>query len=385
MNRALGLLYPRTIVAMLATVARTQWTGRRVAAGIGTGSALSGCARVRRQVGGTAPARPQCWYAAIRSRRSAQVQFRPVPRCDDCRRWRPHPDAGPHRRAHAHHVRDASPGGGAHGRHGFVNVAATKAANDMLRGFTEHSRSGGSRIRTEARHRRRPRAGPADLAVRRVHLANAAATATSACRTTCLRARATLHSASASERPPSLMTPDAVRLRTREQLALGASQVKLMAGGGVASNYDPLDVTQYTVPELRAAVEAAENWGTYVTVHAYTPRAVRQAIEAGVRCIDHGQLLDDATATADGREGRVVELAAVSRRSTLGIPRGLGKLAKKQLEMFNGTDTALCPAPGSTSSRRAWGTDTLFDANVAATQGDAACQDGALVHASRRC
>ncbi len=75
--------------------------------------------------------------------------------------------------------------------------------------------------------------------------------------------------------------PDTVRVRAREQLALGASQVKLMAGGGVASGYDPLDVTQYTVPELRAAVEAAENWGTYVTVHAYTPRAVRQAIEAG--------------------------------------------------------------------------------------------------------
>ena len=67
---------------------------------------------------------------------------------------------------------------------------------------------------------------------------------------------------------------DAVRRRAREQLAQGASQLKLMAGGGVASSYDPLDVTQYTVPELRAAVEAAENWGTYVTVHAYTPRAV---------------------------------------------------------------------------------------------------------------
>jgi imidazolonepropionase-like amidohydrolase len=74
---------------------------------------------------------------------------------------------------------------------------------------------------------------------------------------------------------------NAVRVRAREQLALGASQIKLMAGGGVSSNYDPLDVTQYTVAELRAAVEAAENWGTYVTVHAYTPRAVRQALEAG--------------------------------------------------------------------------------------------------------
>jgi imidazolonepropionase-like amidohydrolase len=94
-----------------------------------------------------------------------------------------------------------------------------------------------------------------------------------------------------------------VRRRVREQLALGASQIKLMAGGGVASSYDPLDVTQYTVQELRAAVEATENWGTYVTVHAYTPRAVRQAIEAGVKCIDHGQLLGDATVKLMAEKG----------------------------------------------------------------------------------
>jgi imidazolonepropionase-like amidohydrolase len=97
--------------------------------------------------------------------------------------------------------------------------------------------------------------------------------------------------------------PDEVRLRAREQLALGASQIKLMAGGGVSSSYDPLDVTQYTVPELRAAVEAADNWGTYVTVHAYTPRAVRQAIEAGVKCIEHGQLLDEPTVKLMAEKG----------------------------------------------------------------------------------
>jgi imidazolonepropionase-like amidohydrolase len=62
--------------------------------------------------------------------------------------------------------------------------------------------------------------------------------------------------------------PGKVRKRAREQLALGASQIKMMAGGGVASNFDPLDVTQYTVEELRAGVEAAENWNTYATVHA---------------------------------------------------------------------------------------------------------------------
>jgi imidazolonepropionase-like amidohydrolase len=91
-------------------------------------------------------------------------------------------------------------------------------------------------------------------------------------------------------------SPDEVRLRTREQLMKGATQIKLMAGGGVASPYDPLDVAQYTEAEFRAAVEAAENWGTYVTVHAYTPKAIKTAIAGGVKCIDHGQLADEASA-----------------------------------------------------------------------------------------
>lgn len=82
---------------------------------------------------------------------------------------------------------------------------------------------------------------------------------------------------------------------TRENLRFGASQIKMMAGGGTSSDYDPLDVTQYTLDELRAGVEAASDWNTYVTVHAYTPKAVRRAIEAGVKCIEHGQLLDEDT------------------------------------------------------------------------------------------
>ncbi|MGG5577234.1 amidohydrolase family protein [Myroides sp. C15-4] len=86
-----------------------------------------------------------------------------------------------------------------------------------------------------------------------------------------------------------------VTVAAREQLRKGASQLKVMAGGGVATIYDPLDAAQYTTKEIKAAVDAAENWGTYVTVHAYTPKAVRQAIDAGVKCIDHGHLLDEAT------------------------------------------------------------------------------------------
>src|SRR5690349_12353971 len=90
-------------------------------------------------------------------------------------------------------------------------------------------------------------------------------------------------------------SPDEVRLRAREQLRQGASQIKLMAGGGVNSPNNPIESIQFTEPEIRAAVEAAENWGTYVTVHAYTPPAIRQAVAAGVRCVDHGQLIDEPT------------------------------------------------------------------------------------------
>lgn len=76
-----------------------------------------------------------------------------------------------------------------------------------------------------------------------------------------------------------------VHLRTREQLMMGASQIKLAAGGGVASNYDPIDVSEYTEAEIRAAVEDAENWGTYVTVHAYTPRKWRSRPESNASSI----------------------------------------------------------------------------------------------------
>lgn len=98
-------------------------------------------------------------------------------------------------------------------------------------------------------------------------------------------------------------SPDEVRLRAREQLRLGASQIKLMGGGGVSSQLNPIESTQYTEAELRAAVEAAENWGTYVAVHAYTPRSIRQAVAAGVKCIEHGQLIDEPTARLLAEKG----------------------------------------------------------------------------------
>ncbi len=89
--------------------------------------------------------------------------------------------------------------------------------------------------------------------------------------------------------------PDEVTRAVRESLRLGATAIKVMAGGGVSSDYDPIDTVQYTVAELRAAVEAAAGWNTYVAVHAYTDAAVRNALEAGVKVIEHGHLLSEST------------------------------------------------------------------------------------------
>lgn len=163
-------------------------------------------------------------------------------------------------------------------------------------------------------------------------------------------------------------SPDTVRLRAREQLALGATQIKLMAGGGVASSYDPLDVTQYSVPELRAAVEAAQNWGTYVTVHAYTPRAIRQAIEAGVQCIDHGQLIDEPTAALMAKNGTWLSLQPFIEGEGANVyPEGSPNRAK-QREMFAGTDNAYALAK-KYKLKVAWGTDILFNPQNLRLQG----------------
>ena len=87
----------------------------------------------------------------------------------------------------------------------------------------------------------------------------------------------------------------------------------------MASPHSPLDVTTFTEPELRAAVEAAEDWGTYVTVHAYTPASIARAIRAGVKCIEHGHLMDEETAALDRQTGRLVEHPALSGRAGRGV------------------------------------------------------------------
>ncbi|MGX5818885.1 amidohydrolase family protein [Chitinophaga lutea] len=160
---------------------------------------------------------------------------------------------------------------------------------------------------------------------------------------------------------------DAVLKRSREQLMLGASQLKLMAGGGVSSVYDPLDVSQYTEEELHAAVEAARNWGTYVTVHAYTSLAVQTAIKAGVLCIEHGQMVDEATAKMIADKG-IWWCLQPFIEDEHGNKKSNPASAAKQKEMYAGTDHAMEYAK-KYKAKIAWGTDALFNAENATAQG----------------
>jgi imidazolonepropionase-like amidohydrolase len=91
---------------------------------------------------------------------------------------------------------------------------------------------------------------------------------------------------------------DDVRQAVREQLRHDVDQIKIMASGGAMSPGDELDTTQYSVEELRAAVDEARAVGKYVFAHAYSAAAVRRALEAGVRSIEHGNLIDAETAGA---------------------------------------------------------------------------------------
>ncbi len=112
---------------------------------------------------------------------------------------------------------------------------------------------------------------------------------------------------------------DATLVAVRENLKNGATQIKIMGGGGVMSEFDPIHTLQPSPEEIRAAVQAAGDWGTYVLAHAYTSDAVRRLVENGVRCIEHGLLIDDATA-------KLVADRGVAISTQLTIYRMLGSM-----------------------------------------------------------
>jgi imidazolonepropionase-like amidohydrolase len=106
----------------------------------------------------------------------------------------------------------------------------------------------------------------------------------------------------------------------RENLRFGATQIKIMGGGGVMSDYDPIHSLQPSPAEIRAAVQAASDFGTYVLAHAYTSEAVRRLVDNGVRCIEHGLLIDDETARFVKKNNVVISTQLVVYRALKDLP-----------------------------------------------------------------
>jgi imidazolonepropionase-like amidohydrolase len=121
--------------------------------------------------------------------------------------------------------------------------------------------------------------------------------------------------------------PDQMRWAAREELRRGADQLKVMASGGVMSPTDKLEATQFSLAELQAAVEVAQATGSYVLAHAYTPDAIRVAVAAGVRSIEHGNLIDEPTAQLMAERGvfLVPTLVTYEKLYEEGEQRGLSR------------------------------------------------------------
>jgi imidazolonepropionase-like amidohydrolase len=162
-------------------------------------------------------------------------------------------------------------------------------------------------------------------------------------------------------------SPDEVRLRAREQFMQGAVLLKLTAGGGVSSPHSPLDVTTFTAPELRAAVEIAENWGTYVAAHAFTPEAIEMAITAGVKCIEHGFLMSEADAKLIAEKDIWLSLQPLHELMRTSLREGSVERAKAD-EVWPGIGRTYELAK-KYKIKTAWGTDILFSRALAKQQG----------------
>jgi imidazolonepropionase-like amidohydrolase len=128
--------------------------------------------------------------------------------------------------------------------------------------------------------------------------------------------------------------PDEVRRAARDQLRHDVDQIKVMASGGAMSPGDELDTTQYTVEEMRAAVDEARAVGKYVLAHAYSPSAVKNALHAGVRCIEHGNLIDESGAREIKRAGAYLVPTMVTYEAIWREGKSYG-VSEHQLQKIN--------------------------------------------------
>jgi len=158
---------------------------------------------------------------------------------------------------------------------------------------------------------------------------------------------------------------DAVRVAIREELLKGATQIKIMASGGVASPSDPIHYLGFSADEIRAAVEETANAGTYVLAHAYTARAIRRAVELGVRTIEHGNLVDDDAAQVMAERGAfmVPTLITYEALATEGARFGLPPASVEKIESVRGAGLRALEIVARAGVRIGFGTDLLGESH----------------------
>lgn len=161
--------------------------------------------------------------------------------------------------------------------------------------------------------------------------------------------------------------PEVIK-RTREALRMGASQIKVMGGGGVSSLYDPLDVTEYTFEEMKATVDVAKTWNTYVAVHVNTKEAVKQWVEAGAMSMEHGFFIDDDIAKLMAAKGVWWSMQPMDVTGEDAFAFESPISTAKYVEVVAGLDKVVSLAK-KYKIKTAFGTDLLFDSQLAAKQG----------------
>lgn len=157
-----------------------------------------------------------------------------------------------------------------------------------------------------------------------------------------------------------------LKLRIREQLLQGASQVKLVGGGGVSSPRSPLDMSTFSEEDLRIGVGVAKDWNTYAAVHAYAPHTIQRAIAAGAACIEHAHLIDEETAKLMADKGVWLSTQPfLSSEDTVALTGP--SLARTKL-IFDSTPR-LYELIRKYKIKTAWGSDLLFAPELARRQG----------------
>jgi imidazolonepropionase-like amidohydrolase len=152
-------------------------------------------------------------------------------------------------------------------------------------------------------------------------------------------------------------TPDEVRIATRNNLYQGATQVKLLTSGSVSGVADPLYVSEFSAKEIEAAVEACEDFGTYVQVHCFNPKSIIRSLKAGVKSIEHGMLIDDEAMKLLVESGAYFTPTVEVAVSLLDSPDKL--MASKAKQALDATDTAMKLAKKH-KAKVLFGTDMIF-------------------------